>query len=53
MDAAAIVSKMSSISNFSNSVNGNAPQDLPATFQKVQAFSMQPDADDDDDDEPV
>lgn len=27
--------------------------EMPTTFQKVQAFNMQPEADDDDDDEPV
>ena len=27
--------------------------EMPTTFQKVQAFNMQPEADDDDDDEPI
>lgn len=55
MDPVAIVSKMSSISNFSNSVSGKPQRESQMnvnSFPNVAVFNMQPDADDDDDDEP-
>lgn len=57
MDAGAIVSKISSMSNFSGSNVGttNPEQRVQANnqFNKAQPFEMSPGADDDDDDEPI
>lgn len=57
MDAQAIVSKISSMSNFSASNAGTANPDqkrMPSNqFNKVQPFELSPGADDDDDDEPI